>query len=299
MDHLLDNSLLRIHLFKLKEELLLRSMSKKKQAAKETKEVEEKTDEAVIPLIDDGSASIIFSPSYNLPTIISFCNLQDLGLTVSRTNKTWDRIASTMTHVWDDAVKQCYKNIRIPQWYRNSSRPRELITNLSQSCFSRAIEETKTESIELSLPKDVVNNIISWKQDVIQESEEVGVKNYCRWDLIDAVQNDSAIHYTFQMFGNDIYFTAYNEAASRLGVTSSYFKTWIRGSNVEDSVDSHMVVIATIDSENYKSYSTWMKRNGKNNSKSVLPKNTYNGSVVFQVHFKGPNGRATVDWHTA
>lgn len=274
-------------------------MPKKKHT--EAKEQEEKTD-ASEQLVEAGSASIIFSPSYHLRTIISFCNLVDLGSTISTTSKTWDKVASSMTGVWEHACQQCYgSNLRVPRWHHNPPEPRALLTTLIRSSLSQGVEESKTSCIVLELPVAVAQDIASWKLDLIQEAEEVGVKNYCRWDLIDAVQEDTAIRYSFQKLGDDMFFTAYNEAASRLGVSSCYFKTWIRGESNDMAKKGETVVIATIDGDRYQNYNKWKEQTMRSNKTfQLMPKNGYDGSIVFEVlPAIGLPGRATVDWHRA
>ena len=276
-------------------------MPKKKKAAAATKpkteSKEEKTDAVAVPLIDAGSASIVFSPSRlgYLVQIFSYCDLKTFGANITTTSKTWDRVASTMTHVWEDSVHQCYPgNLRVPQWFRNAAEPRRVLSNLNQSSLSNRLEEEKCQCLELSIPLNVAKAIESWKEDVILSSEEVGVKNFCRWDLIDAVKEETAIRYSFIHLASDVYFTAINTAASRLGVTSCCYKTWISGAT---NLKENRVTVATIDGENYNNYSRFLKRSGP--KKGLLHKGTFDGTIVFEVlPGVGTQGRASVDWHT-
>ena len=275
--------------------------AKKKRPKQKEQEQEEKTDadvEEEVPLIEEeGVASIVFSPARHLMDILSFVNLNDVGKTVSLTNKHWDTAATSMLEMWDSAVTSCYPQMRPPRWHRNPAQPRLVAQDLRRSALSRGLDEEKKQCVELALTPSVASSVESWKQDVIQASEEVGVANYCRWDLIDAVQDPEAIRYSFQFYGDDVYFTAYNEAASRLGVTSCYFKTWIRreplstykkmaadgdtedtegkgegkteGKEIElvastkveeGETKEGMIVVAVVDADRYNDYVKWRRR---------------------------------------
>ena len=98
-----------------------------------------------------------------------------------------------------------------------------------------------------------------------------------------------------------MFFTAYNEAASRLGVSSCYFKTWIRGESNDMTKKGETVVIATIDGARYQNYNKWKEQTMRSNKTfQLMPKNGYDGSIVFEVlPAIGLPGRATVDWHRA
>lgn len=274
-----------------------------------------------VSLIDEGSASIVFSPKQHLLGILSYCDIYDLSKS-SKVNSIWKIKASSFYELWSKAIQQCYTGVnQPPRWFRNSSEPQQLISHITSSAISNGIEEEKKQTIQLSIPSTTALQIESWKEDVIVEAEEVGVRNYCRWDLIDAVKDETALRYSFQFYGNDIYFTAVNTAASRLGVGSCYFKTWIRGnnndggdSNIDDkenvvdegkkndrATKQDMVTIANLEQEGYQQYQLWQKRNRngeKGKRRKIMPSNTFNGNVRFEVlPAVGPLGKATVDYH--
>ena len=275
-----------------------------------SKKTEEKSDsEDVDSKIVVATTSIVWSPKRHLFDILSYCDLRDLGNIVCVTCVTWEVASSSLHGVWVGALNRCYPSVnQPPRWLRNSPQPKRVLTDLSYSAHIQGREEEKRQSVVLSIPKSTANEIERWKEDVVQNSEEVGVKNFCRWDLIDAVKDETAIRYSWQFFGSDVYFTAFNTAASRLGVTSCYMKTWIRDGGAqegeaqeggeEEIVNSKIVVLANIDAESYTDYIAWQKRSGTMKRNSLLPQNTYDGSVVFEVlPAVGPPGRAVVDYH--
>ena len=78
----------------------------------------------------------------------------------------------------------------------------------------------------------------------------------------------------------------------------------------EGETKEEMIVVAVVDADQYNAYVKWRRRGDGNRQggksggvegttkKTLMPSNSYNGSVVFEVlPSVGPSGRAAVDYH--
>ena len=184
------------------------------------------------PPIDAGSASIVFSTPH-LPGILAWCGLRDLAARVSPVCRKWDRWATdgdpTVAALWAGAVRACFPPRGPPRWLRHpDDTPRRVLARIRAECAGLDAGERDARRIELRLPPKVRRNLSAWKVDVMDAAEVLGQRCFVRWDLIDACQDEAAIRYRFRFFGPNLYFSAENENALRIGVQNSYYKTWVQ-----------------------------------------------------------------------
>ena len=110
-----------------------------------------------------------------------------------------------------------------PRWLRHpEGTPRATIALLRAECAGLDAGERDAGRVELRLPPSVARNLSAWKSDVTDAAEVLGQRCFVRWDLIDSCQDEAAIRYRFRFFGPNLYFSAENENALRIGVQNSY-----------------------------------------------------------------------------
>jgi hypothetical protein len=302
---------------------------------KKTEHAEEKTeaemDDAGGPpaTVDAGEASIVFSRKL-LPGVLRFvCTRRDqlTALAVSRHFARCARSLPGHRQVFAERLLRAFGGDGgAPRWarVRADEDPRAALVDMCRECQALAGKEARARRVVLQLPTHVLYSVHSWKDDVVEAAEELGQRCFMRWDLIDQVGNPEEIVYKFKYVAGNVFFSAENKAASRIGVTSSLCKMWLKVdvpaaaggggvvegktekiSNGEDKAaeeeyegkkEEYMKTIAVIDGDAFDSYCSWRKKTASRQAR-VMPSGTFDGSIEFMcLPGVGPEGNASVTY---
>ena len=268
------------------------------------------------PPVDAGETSICFSRR-RLPDVLRFGSRADhlAFITVSRHFATVAQGLEEHRALFGARLLSAFEPA-VPRWIydRAQDDPRVAIVDMCRECKRLGAREVADRRVLLQLPATVVYNIEGWANDVFTAADELGQSCFMRWDLIDQVRNPEEIVYTFKFVAGNLYFTAENKAASRIGVTSSFCKMWLKmdvpGVPVQETKTAgddgdgehegkkkglHLKTIAVIEGDAFDAYCSWRKKTEDQRNKQYFPAGTFDGSIEFAcLPGVGPAGNAPV-----
>eukprot|EP00946_MAST-07B_sp_MAST-7B-sp1_P002189 g2189.t1 len=278
-------------------------------------------------MVDAGEASLVFSRR-RLPDVLRFGSRSDqlTALCVSRHFASVVQRLPEHKTIFREQIMAAFSGdaTPAPQWtlLQAEDAPLATFASMRRDCHALQKREARDRRVRLQLPVDVIQNIEAWKRDVVQAAEELGQRCFMRWDLIDQVRNPEEIVYTFRFVAGNVLFKAENKAASRIGVTSSFCKMWLRvdvpeitsadGSphpdksssdangndgDYEGKKESHLKTIAQIEGDTFDAYCSWRKSTAPLHD-VVMPSGTFDGSIQFTcLPGLGSEGNASVKFH--
>ena len=295
-----------------------------KTTAKRTEEKTEAApdaDDTATRAVEAGEASLVFSRRY-LPGVLRFVCTRSDQLTALVVSRHFASVARTLPghkQLFAEQLLRAFGGDGAPRWARSRAEddPRAELVNMCLECQALSGEEARSRRVALQLPVHTLFQVEGWKRDVVEAAEELGQRCFMRWDLIDQVGNPNEIVYTFKYVAGNLHFSAENKAASRIGVTSSFCKMWLKvdvpssvglvegqteaGNKGEDEAgeyegkkQEYMKTIAVIEGDAFDSFCSWRKKT-KSRQARVLPEGTYDGSIEFTcLPGVGPEGNASV-----